>query len=715
MTAPQDESTEAATDRRRLLKYGLLAGVGGLVSIGVALSTLDDGAGADPTPTNRPTTAEAATPTEIEDDVSALVERYAPDLYFGRRERWFPTDPRPYASEQGGETVVDGFDALDGYTRELNAAGAPPQPTVFYNVAPVDGTVIALQYWMYSVFDQFTVNFHWHDWELLQVFLDTETGEVRLLVASAHARKCPNNEYLRPDLGPTDRPVVLSEVGSHSSATDVNERRPSFERLAGDASAPDVTNGGVRPLDGLTDQPFAYGLPRGEGLGLPYVLPELDGVALPDHPDLPQLRLEDFVAEDVIARSWGDLARPPSQLPTRETGPVLTAPTSQTAGTATYDLRPIDIVREWIDDFTGPQLSFEFAIPGFVETLYADHITTVGIPWESPRFSDPTADITDPDHRRAVGGDAPEGLTDTVVGVASMLLGRSDGDLDAVESDDRASIEPYVSVSRFPLPIEVACLLRSDPVAVPTAGGVFRFVHVEPGFHELIVNGPGVAPYAERFEHTGGLTQPGADGRVTLVGNEDAVLLRADRRGTTGIRRVRIEESFVGPVFDGRPVEEDRFAVPVHRDGAYTVEIVDRNGVRGSVRVDPAELQGEPIPAFETGKEPMARTLAADLEEAATQARELADGEVVEEGTVPAEFAAASRDAARAAELAADGEVEAANERLIQVIDRLYNILDLLQNPEDHGYTEAAASLLSHRASTGIDHAERTYGTPIAG
>jgi hypothetical protein len=74
--------------------------------------------------------------TPVEPDVAAeLAARFAPTLYFDEYEQWFPTDPRPYQSERDGETVVDGFDAFDGYhSRKRETGSQAPDPTVFYNV-----------------------------------------------------------------------------------------------------------------------------------------------------------------------------------------------------------------------------------------------------------------------------------------------------------------------------------------------------------------------------------------------------------------------------------------------------------------------------------------------------------------------------------------------------------------------------------------------------
>jgi len=378
---------------------------------------------------------------------------------------------------------------------------------VFYNVAPVDDRVVAVQYWMYSVFDQFTVNFHWHDWELLQVFVDTESGDPLLLVASAHARKCPNNEFLDPDIGPDERPAVLAEVGSHSSATDVNGRVASFERYQFSDYAPDVSNDPVKPLDRLSSQPFSYGLPRDEGARLPYAVPELDGAPLADHPDLPAVDSEDFVDEDVTVRSWRDLARPPGRLPVREPGTVFTGPGSPTDGDVSYELLPIDAVREEIDAFDGPQLSFEFAIPGFVEDQLAGHITSVGIPWENERFADPTADITDLKHRAAVTDEGMANLTDRVIGRVSILRGGPDGETDAVSG---RTATPSISSStsrgsdldrgRLPAP--------ERPAALPDHGRRLQVSPRRAGVPRTRGQRPGVAPTPSASTTTAGRSDP---------------------------------------------------------------------------------------------------------------------------------------------------------------------------------------------------------------
>ncbi|NIS37093.1 MAG: hypothetical protein GWN07_39765, partial [Actinobacteria bacterium] len=86
------------------------------------------------------------------------------------------------------------------YTARFDEEGAPPDPTVFYHGRRYEGSSLGVvQWWAYSAFDQFTTNFHWHDWEVLHAFVDLDADEVQLYVASAHSRKVPNNEFLDPD------------------------------------------------------------------------------------------------------------------------------------------------------------------------------------------------------------------------------------------------------------------------------------------------------------------------------------------------------------------------------------------------------------------------------------------------------------------------------------------------------------------------------------
>lgn len=561
-----------------------------------------------------------------QDELRDIAARYAPDFHFDRREKWFPTDALRYSTERDGETIVDGFHALTEYTRDFHERGQPPAPTVYWHAHDATETVFVIQYWMYSVFDQFTVNFHWHDWELVQVFIEAETLEPVLISASAHSRASPNNEFIEPNLSRGRHPVILAELGSHSSATDMNDQVSSFERFPDGSIHSDITNDWLDVTDRI-QTPFSYGLPRDEGARLPVVLPELEDVPLYDHPRLSDdVGPEDFLDEDVTVRGWRDLARPPTDLPEREAGLVMTHADSATAADVTYDLQPTTDV-EAITDFTGPQLSFEFPIPSFVEERYADHITSVGIPWEQPRYENPLCDVSDYRHRLAIQGTETAELLDRVVGRFTILVSGTDGVVDAMTEGELEDHGGLVPVSRAPVPVELAVRLASpEPVMVPTNDGVFGFLGVEAGEHLLGATGPGLAPVAVRFTHDGGTVQLGADGRLTVVANADRTWIRGDGRETTGISHVRVLEDFVGPVYAGQPVEDDRFAVAVHRDGRYIVEVRDRDGVRGAVRVVPGERDEVILDEFETGKVSLVRVLADYLASTVALAIELCEG-----------------------------------------------------------------------------------------
>ncbi len=261
-----------------------------------------------------------------------------------------------------------------------------------------ESPLAVVQFCFYSVFDQFTTDFHWHDWELLQVFVDSDTGEPQLHVASSHSRKVPNNEFLDPE---RTRPRVLSELGSHSSGLSVNDEADSFQRLPLDGSVADITNSVVDGIDAVASIPLSYGLPRDEGLALPYAVPELDGDPFYEHDRLPSVTADDLVPEELVVDSFTDIRSPPA-LPKRKTGRRLDYEGSETdVDAVTYELAPRAEV-EHIAEFTGPQMSFEFYVPGFAENALASHITATSVPWDSPRYENLASDISEAEHRQAL-------------------------------------------------------------------------------------------------------------------------------------------------------------------------------------------------------------------------------------------------------------------------------------------------------------------------
>jgi len=292
--------------------------------------------------------------------------------------------------------------AFDGYHERYDEAGEPPNPTVvFYNgVQYEDSPLAVVQFWLYSAFDQFTANFHWHDWEVLHVFVDLDTGDPQLYVASSHSRSVPNNEFLDPNPDAIPRP--LSELGSHSSTLSVNEIPGQFQRVGEEGLLADITNTTIDTVEDLLGIPSRTGSPR-------------RGDAAPVRRS-PSTRANRFTNTRTSRRSpktrwstarsrfgrsthWDRPDRPSvprdgNRLPARDADRRRRPPTA-TTGPPTrsigYDGRP-DAVRARDGGdfaFTGPQLSYEFAVPEIVEDAVASHITTTGIPWKQPRYQNP--------------------------------------------------------------------------------------------------------------------------------------------------------------------------------------------------------------------------------------------------------------------------------------------------------------------------------------
>ncbi|MFW6435456.1 MAG: hypothetical protein ACOCY1_03660 [Halovenus sp.] len=559
---------------------------------------------------------EDATVETVDDDrARSLAEQFAPALYFDRNERWFPTDPRAYESEQDGQTVVDGFDALEGYV-QTGGSKDPPAPTTFYHVVQYEGSPLAvIQFWFYSAFDQFTTNFHWHDWEVLQVFLDTDIGEPQLYVASSHSRSVPNNEYLDPD--PDRRPRILSELGSHSSGLSVNDEVDRFQRVDLDDSGADITNSILDGLENVASIPLAYGLPRDEGLQLPFVVPELDGDPLVDHERLPSVDASNLLPDALTVRSFDELRSPPTDLPERETGAHFEYRGREGVDAdRTYELVP-SAELEHIAEFTGPQLSFEFAIPEFAEDRIASHITTTGVPWTSDRYDQPATDISETGHRQALADryDAigePAAVNQVVAGVTN-----------AVSADDAPEDEGLTTV---PSPLELFALFESEPEAVPTFQGITVVQDVPEGEHRLTINGAGVAPHSETVSVTDshGTTVAGSQGEIPVVARENATKLEIDPEGAdSDLAQLAVEDDFAGRLYDAPLSGPD--AVSLHRGGAFTTEVRDTDDEVGAFRVNPGDEARTRIDDPRTGKESLATYLVALAEETRAEVAAVAD------------------------------------------------------------------------------------------
>ncbi len=655
-------------DRRTLL--GGIAGGAGAALAGCSFLDAED---------------DAATTDVDAERARALAEQFAPTLYFDRDEEWFPTDPRPYESDQDGRTVVGGFDALDGYV-DRGGSDDPSEPRTFYNaVGYEDSPLEVVQFWFYSVFDQFTANFHWHDWELLQVFVDSETDEPQLYVASAHSRGAPNNEFLDPD--PDRRPRLLVELGSHSSGLSVNDDPERFQRFPLDGGIADITN---RAIDGIEDTvsiPLAYGLPRDEGLALPYAVPELDGAPLYEHDRLPSVDASDLVSEAVTIRSFEDLLSPPTDLPSRETGLVFEFEDHDTDDAdLTYDLVPTTEL-EHIEAFTGPQLSFEFTIPEFAEDLVSHHITTTKVPWNSPRYVEPASDITEATHRQALSDryDAigePSPANQVIAGVTN-----------AVSSDDAPEDEGLTTVSS---PLEMFALLQSEPEAVPTFRGIAVVQDVPEGEHTLTINGAGVTPHSETINVSDdeGPAVAGVGGEIPVVARENATKLELDpEEADSDLSDLAVEDDFAGRLYDAPLSGPD--AVYVHRGGAFTTEVRDTDDEIGAFRVNPSDEERVRIDEPKTGKSSLATYLADLAEETQAQVAAIdddgddTDGQSGDGGQgngvqgLAEALGAVAEAARRAADAAEQGDRGQADQQLETVTSRLDRVETRLADARD--------------------------------
>jgi hypothetical protein len=636
---------------------------------------------------------DAGTTTLSDERARELAEQFAPTLYFDENEKWFPTDPRLYESQQDGEWVVDGFDAFDGYTAAANDSDEPPDPVMFYHAVEYEQSPLAVvQFWYYSAFDQFTTNFHWHDWEVLHVFVDTDSGEPQLYVASSHSGRVPNNEFLGPD--PDRQPRILSELGSHSSALSINDIADRFQRLSSDGTFADITNSAIETLEDIANIPIAYGLPRDEGSRLPYLIPELDGAPIYDHNRLPSVDRADLITDALTVSSFADLTSPPGDLPTRATGLVFGHAGGETTDSVDveYDLVSTSEL-EHITAFTGPQLSFEFSVPEFAEDALAGHITTTGVPWQQPRYAEPAADITDSNHRGTLA--ERYDVIGEPVSVNSVIANISE----AVSADDAPEDEGLTTQT---LSVEGLALLESDPEAVPTFGGVAVLQDVPEGDHTLTVNAAGVEPHSETLAVADDdeLTAAGVEGRIPVVARENATKLEVDaRESDSEITDLAVEDDFAGRIYDAPLSGQD--AVYVHRGGAYTTEVRDSDDEIGAERVNPTDTEGVRIENPSTGKGSLAEYLADVAEEtSAAVAAVEGDGDTDDDddsngsgssgggsqnaiqGLTQA-LEAVAEAARRAAERAAAGDRGQADQSLANVQDRLDRVAKRLAEASD--------------------------------
>ena len=239
------------------------------------------------------------------DSFPALARRYAPVLWFGADERYFPTLPFFSAIDledrdgSGGQTPADivptnpsgdfeWSDLVDYYRDEV--AGGPPQGSVVYRVRPLgpddseefwsvlnsysqlrrtaDGAFdnpheclvaadwVAIEYYLYYVDDEGLLG-HDQDIEFVFVFVPRVAGQiVSVVVGGAHSDRDANNVavYGPDDLPPSETVNVIVELGGHATSPD---RLPYGVFTKGhDVNWYPSRGWGIRDVVGSSDFPF---------------------------------------------------------------------------------------------------------------------------------------------------------------------------------------------------------------------------------------------------------------------------------------------------------------------------------------------------------------------------------------------------------------------------------------------------------------------------
>jgi len=539
---------------------------------------------------------DAATDTLDPETLDELATRFAPTLFFDSAEPWFPTDPRPYTVEEDDETVVDGFVAFDGYHERYDEAGEPPNPTVFYNgVQYEDSPLAVVQFWLYSAFDQFTANFHWHDWEVLHVFVDLDTGDPNCTSPARTPAACRTTSS-------SIRTPTPSRVSSPSSARTPapsrSTRTPASSSVGEEGAARGHHEHDDRHGRGPPGFPSRTGSPR-RGDAAPVRRSRVRGA---NRSTITRTSRRSRSSRWSTARSrfdrsthW-DRPRPTFR---SETGIAFRHADreDELADRTADEVIGYDLVQsaelEDITAFTGPQLSYEFAVPEIVEDAVASHITTTGIPWKQPRYENPALDVTAGNHRaearRAVRRHRGRGVVRrrrngrTRRGRRPRHAGgRND---DAPEGEGLTTTDAIT---------ESFVLIESDPEAVPTFGGGIAVANGIPeGDHRLTVNGAGQAPHSEELAVSADepLTTAGVDGEIPLVARENATKVElSDAESDIDMTRTAVEDDFAGRIYDSAVDGSD--AVYVHAGGAYTTEVRDADDEIGAYRIKPAPEAG---------------------------------------------------------------------------------------------------------------------------
>jgi len=176
-----------------------------------------------------------------EDQRWELAMTYSPVLRFSVEERTFPSEAeyfigRSHLTDRGRTIIVenpisdelslagrgtyldnymgsgDDMGVITAYENDISFV----QPTVYVRVTEGDGKV-ALQYWMFYVFNLGTFNSHEGDWEMVQVVLDREDLEPQWAVLSQHHGFGREDWDEGVDAENGTHPVVIVSRGSHAN------------------------------------------------------------------------------------------------------------------------------------------------------------------------------------------------------------------------------------------------------------------------------------------------------------------------------------------------------------------------------------------------------------------------------------------------------------------------------------------------------------------
>lgn len=176
-----------------------------------------------------------------EDERWALAATYSPVLRFSIDERTFPTDvgyfiERSHLIDRSRAIIAehpssddlslagqgmyldnylgsgDDLGVITAYENDISIV----QSTVYIRIVEGDGRV-ALQYWMFYIFNLGTFNSHEGDWEMVQVVLDREDLSLHSVVLSQHHGYGQVDWAKGVEAENGTHPVVIVSCGSHAN------------------------------------------------------------------------------------------------------------------------------------------------------------------------------------------------------------------------------------------------------------------------------------------------------------------------------------------------------------------------------------------------------------------------------------------------------------------------------------------------------------------